>query len=76
MCQVPHRYDKPQLNNKIDDVNARVAEEIKKYTNVHILTHTIVRADFKNDFLHFNECGVAKFALQIRHVIRKLTSSK
>ena len=76
MCQVPHRYDKPQLNNKIDDVNARVAEEIKKYTNVHILTHTIVRADFKNDLLHFNERGVAKFALQIRHVIRKLTLSK
>ena len=76
MCQVPHRYDKPQLNNKIDDVNARVAEEIKKYTNVHILTHTIVRVDFKNDLLHFNERGVAKFALQIRHVIRKLTLSK
>ena len=76
MCQIPHRYDKPQLNNKIDDVNTRVAEEIKKYKNVHILTHTVVRADFKKDLLHFNERGVAKFALQIRHVIRKLNSSK
>ena len=76
MCQIPHRYDKPQLNNKIDDVNARVAEEIKKYKNVHILTHSVVRADFKKDLLHFNERGVAKFALQIRHVIRKLNSSK
>ena len=58
MCQVPHLYDKPQLNNKIDDVNTRVTEaiEIKKYTDVHILTHT-------------------KFALQLRHVIRKLSSS-
>ena len=40
MCQVAHLYDKPQLNNNIDDVNTRVTEaiEIKKYTNVHILT--------------------------------------
>ena len=77
MCQVPHLYDKPQLNN-IDDVNTRVTEaiEIKKYTNVYILTHTIVRADFKNDLLQFNERGVAKFALQLRHVICKLSSSK
>ena len=76
MCQIPHRYDKPLLNSKIDEVNIRIADEIKRYSNVHILTHTVVKADFKNDLLHFNERGVAKFALQIRHVIRKLRSSK
>ena len=76
MCQIPHRYDKPLLNSKIDEVNIRIADEIKRYSNVHILTHTVVKADFKKDLLHFNERGVAKFALQIRHVIRKLRSSK
>ena len=53
MCQIPHRYDKVQLN-KIDDVNTRVAEEIKKYKNVHILTHTVVRADLKKDYILMN----------------------
>ena len=45
-------------------------------TNVHILEHSVVKDDFKKDLLHFNERGVTKFALQIRHEIRKLSSSK
>ena len=43
-----------------------MSDEIQRYSNVHILTHTVVKADFKKDLLHFNERGVAKFALQIR----------
>ena len=76
MCQIPHRCDKPYLNQKIDDVNSRIAKEIKRYNNVHILEHSVVKDDFKKDLLHFNERGVTKFALQIRHEIRKLSSPK
>ena len=76
MCQIPHRYDKPQLNKKINEVNSCIAEEIKKYNNVRILKHSVIRDDFKRDMLHFNERGATKFALQIRHEIRKINLIK
>ena len=50
MCQIPHRFDKPHLNQKIDDVNSCVAKEIKRYNNVHILEHSVVKDDFKKRF--------------------------
>ena len=76
MCQIPHRFDKPYLNNKIDGVNKLMADEISKYSNVHLLTHEVVARDFKKDGLHFNNRGIAKFALEIRRVIRKVGFSE
>ena len=76
MCQIPHRFDKPYLNNNIDGVNKLMADEISKYSNVHLLTHEVVVRAFKKDGLHFNDRGIAKFALEIRRVIRKVRFSE
>ena len=71
-CQLPRRYDEPHLNNKIKKVNQMILLEVKKYTNVHLLCHDVVRGDFDKGGLHFNDRGVAKFALQIRHILRNV----
>ena len=74
MCQIPHRFDKIHLNNKIDVVNKLMSEVIGKYRNVHLLRHDAIQADFKKDGLHFNNRGIAKFALEIKRVIHDVKS--
>ena len=49
---------------------------IDKYRNVHLLKHDVVQADFKKDGLHFNDRGIAKFALEIKRAIHRLKSIK
>ena len=75
-CQLPPRFDKKHLNSKIDEVNLSIANEVKKYENVHLLCHDGKRSDFNRGGLHFNKRGKAKFALQIRHVLRKMGNSE
>ena len=74
MCQVLHRFDKIHLNNTIDVVNKLMSEVIGKYRNVHRLRHDVIQADFKKDGLHFNNRGIAKFALEIKRVIHDVKS--
>ena len=74
ICEMSHRYDKPYLNDKIDKVNSYLADITSGYDNVHLLKHENVRADFKKDGLHFNLRGVAKLGLNIRHIIRHLST--
>ena len=74
MCQIPRRFDKIHLNNKIDVVNKLMSEVIEKYRNVHLLRHDVIQADFKKDGLHFNNRGIAKFALEIKRVIHDVKS--
>ena len=74
MCQIPHRFDKIHLNYKIDVVNKLMSEVIGKYRNVHLLKHDVIQADFKKGGLHFNNRGVAKFALEIKRVIHDVKS--
>ena len=62
----------PILNKKIDDVNDFIVQELKQRKNWHILTHELSRDDFKKDGLHFNEIGRAKYAHEIRHIVRNL----
>ena len=76
MCQIPHRFDKIHLNNKIDVVNQLISEVIGKYRNVHLLKHDVIQADFKKDGLHFNNRGIAKFALEIKHLIHDVKPIK
>ena len=73
MCQILHRFDKTHLNNKIV-VNKLMSEVIGKYRNVHLLRHDVIQADFKKDGLHFNNRGIAKFALEIKRVIHDVKS--
>ena len=70
MCQLPHRYDKPEINVKINDVNDFIANEVRKRQHWYLLKHSLTREDFKSDGLHFNPCGTAKYAHEIRHLIR------
>ena len=72
MSRIPPRHDKPILNKKIDDVNDFIVQELKQWKNWHILTHELSRDDFKKDGLHFNEIGRAKYAHEIRHIVRNL----
>ena len=70
MCQLPHRYEKPELNVKINEVNDFIANEVRKRQHWYLLKHSLTREDFKSDGLHFNPCGTAKYAHEIRHMIR------
>ena len=71
MCEIPYRFDKPELNAKIDEVNSYVASEITNRSNWRLLQHEcITESDYKKDKLHFKESGTALFALEIRHMTR------
>ena len=70
MCLLPHRYDKPSLNAKIDNINRYLQSETSNHKNFYILQHDVYKSDYKKDGLHFNVVGTAKFAHEIRHTIR------
>ena len=72
MSLLPHRYDKPKLNHKIDAVNDFIAQEVNKRPYWYLLKHNVSRDDFKSDGLHFNSRGTAKYAHEIRHIIRSI----
>ena len=70
MATIPHRYDEGYyLNKKIDKVNDYIRKEVSKQANWRLLQHELLSKDYR-DGLHFNERGTAKFALEIRHIIR------
>ena len=73
ISKIPHRHDKPVLNSKIDAVNAYIVREISQRRNWHILDHDLSKTDYKKDGLHFNEIGTAKYALEVRHLVRQIT---
>ena len=70
MSTIPHRYDKPELNDKIDRINTFIEEQVKHQPNWALLRHELNRRDYKRDGLHLNKRGVAKYAHEIRHIIR------
>ena len=74
MSQIPHRYDKPELNNEIDQVNMFIQAKVRQHKRWTFLKHHMSRDDYKRDGLHFNERGAAKYALEVRHIIRNIKS--
>jgi uncharacterized protein YqgV (UPF0045/DUF77 family) len=73
MCQVPHRHDKPHLNDKIDKINKYIKTLTSSHRNCYQLTHELCRDDYKPDGLHFNDRGKAKLAHVILVAIRNLS---
>ena len=74
MSQIPHRYVKPELNNKIDQVNMFIQAKVRLHKRWIFLKHHMSRDDYKRDGLHFNERRTAKYALEVRHTIRNIKS--
>ena len=74
MSQIPHRHDKPEWNNKIDQVNMFIQAKVRQHKRWTLLKHNMSRDDYKRDGLHFNERGTAKYALEVRHIIRNIKS--
>ena len=74
MSTLPYRYDRPDLNTKIDEINAFIADEVKTRNKWHLLRHDLSQRDYKRDGLHFNVSGVAKYAHEIRRIIRRFKS--
>ena len=72
MGQIPKRLDKPHLNSKIDSVNRHISDEISKRKRWYFMNIDLKTSDYKKDGLHLNEIGTAKYALEIRHMIRSL----
>ena len=72
MGKIPKRYDKPELNTKIDYVNKFIAEEIAKRRKWFLMDVDLMTTDYKKDGLHFNKMGTAKYAHEIRHLIRSI----
>ena len=68
MSQIPYRYDKPELNNKIDQVNSFIQAKIRQHKKWTLLRHNLSRDDYKRDGLYFNERGTAKYALEVGYV--------
>ena len=72
MCELPYRQGRKQyLNSKIFGVNKYMHSLSNNYANVHILEHDNAPGDFKDD-IHFNEKGIGKFCLNIRHKLRAM----
>ena len=68
---IPYRFDKPELNPKIDLINDHIESQIKNRSNWHLLRNDgIIPEDYKKDKLHFNETGLVLFALEVRHICR------
>ena len=74
MSEIPPRFDKVDLNDKIIRVNHFIKKETQKQNGWHMLCHNLLEADYKKDKLHFNDRGIAKYAHQIRHIIRTVKS--
>ena len=74
MSQIPHRHDKPELKNKIDQVNMFIQAKVRQQKRWILLKPNMSRDDYKRDGLHFNERGTAKYALEVRHIIRYIKS--
>ena len=74
MSQIPLRFDKPDLNQNIVEVNAYIESEVEKRPNWRLLRHDCNRRDYKRDKLHFNKRGTAKYAHEIRHITRNYYS--
>ena len=72
MSLLPYRYDKPELCKKILLVNDFICKEIRKHRHWYTLRHSLSREDFKQDGLHFNSHGTAKYAHEIRHIVRSI----
>ena len=72
MGKIPKRHDKPELNTKIDYVNKFIAEEIAKRRKWFLMDVDLMTSDYKKDGLHFNKMGTAKYAHEIRHLIRSI----
>ena len=72
MGQIPKRLDKPHLNSKIDSVNRHISDEISKRKRWYFMNIDLKTSDYKKDGLHLNEIGTAKYAREIRHMIRSL----
>ena len=72
MCELPQRQKRKQyLNGKIEKINKYIHSLSNNYENVHILEHDNAPGDFKDD-IHFNDQGIGKFCLNIRHKLRTL----
>ena len=50
--------------------------EVNRKKNWTLLEHSTDFGDYKEDGLHFNEQGIAKYALEVRHLVRKIVSNK
>ena len=74
MSQLPYRYDRPELCDKIDQVNDFISKEVNKQKHWYLLRHNLSRDDYKPDGLHFNSRGTAKYAHEIRHIVRNVRS--
>ena len=72
MCELPRRQKRKQyLNRKIEKVNKFIHSLSNNYANVHVLEHDNAPGDFKDD-IHFNDQGIGKFCLNIRHKLREM----
>ena len=69
LMDLPHRYDDPSLNEKIDKINVFIAHKCKKTANVHHIKHSFVRSDFNGKGLHLNLDGKKKLAESIKEVV-------
>ena len=69
---IPHRYDHPNLNKKIDSINKYIKTLCSRNRQYHHLQHDFTTGDYNRDGLHLNDSGKAKYALEIRHAARKV----
>ena len=70
MAEIPLRHDTPALNSKIMDVNQFIASEVAKRKSWYLLSHDFDKSDYRPDGLHLNRLGCAKYAHEIRHIVR------
>ena len=59
---------------KIDQFNDFISKEVNKQKRWYLLRHKLSRDYYKPDGLHFYSRGTAKYAHEIRHIVRNVRS--
>ena len=74
VCEIPYRYDKSELNDKVDRVNNYLKRLCQGRPTYHLLPHDYNHEDYTKDRLHLNERGKTKLAYEIRRILRNINS--
>ena len=72
VCEIPYRYDKPELNDKVDLINNYLSRLCRARPTCHLLAHDYNDQDYAKDRLHLNERGKTKLAYEIRRTLRHI----
>ena len=69
--EIPHRFDRKELNASIDKINQFIHHKCNKMDNTYSVRHDFTRGDYSADGLHLSYSGKVKYARCIQDIVCK-----